>query len=154
MSPAPSEGQLAQLAKKASYQGSPKHKGNPPQFGLPLYNQPRSDETLCDKHAGFGPSDLQYVRSWLERGIKAGLVGDSWESEAPRVLWAVGDNGWIFEGRITNSTQFQYHGYPVLPDKPIARMVYDRFRDWVERHPKKRNQDALAKCEGLYGFKK
>ena len=64
------------------------------------------------------------------------------------------DNGWIFEGRITNSTQFQYHGYPVLPDKPIARMVYDRFRDWVERHPKKRNQDALAKCEGLYGFKK
>jgi len=154
MSPPPSEDQLAQLARKASYQGCPKHKEHPQQFGLPLYNQSHGDSTLCDRDAGFGPGDLQYVRSWLGRGIKAGLVGDSWESEAPRAIWAVGDNGWIFEGRITNSTQFRYDGYPVLPDRPMARMVYDRFRDWFERHPKSRNQDALAKCAGLYGLKK
>ena len=43
----------------------------------------------------------------IRRGLQAGLIG-----KGCRIIWAVADNGWIFEGRRTNVATNEYHGYP------------------------------------------
>ena len=58
----------------------------------------------------------------LKRGIRAGLIGHT-----ERVLWTVANDGWIFEARETNRETAQFHGYPVLPEESIGRLVFDRF---------------------------
>lgn len=92
---------------------------------------------------------MQYVREWMRRSICAGLVGESLA-----VVWAVGDNGWVYECRRTD-LQSTYHGYPLLPQwyADNLRLVYDRFKEWVERHDKDHNRKALQRCAERYGFK-
>ena len=47
------------------------------------------------------------------------------------MIWAVADNGWIYEARLTNVGQTEYHGYPVRDSEPIAEPVYRRFAEWA-----------------------
>ena len=112
----PSPAQIADLLEKAHYVGSPKHKRHPHLFGPEPFNGKRGDETLCDEHAGFKPSDMAGVKALLERGIKAGLIG-------PRMLWSVASDGWIYSARITNSVTKEYHGFPIRPTEAIAEMI-------------------------------
>ena len=58
--PAPDPAGLALFALRATYNGISKHKAEPLRFGLPPYQGRRGDETLCDRHAGFEPDDLQH----------------------------------------------------------------------------------------------
>lgn len=147
---APGEMQLAALANAATYKGSSKHKSNPLQFGLEPCSQMRGDATTCDGDAGFSPQEMQYVRNWMTRGIKAGLVSDG---APPRALWAVADSGWIFVARLTNATTAEYHGYPLLPGTPGAELIYHRFKEWVASHRQFRNSAALQDCKAIYGIK-
>ncbi len=43
------------------------------------------------------------------------------------MVWVVSDYGWLFEGRITNSEQALYHGYPMLPNQAFAAEIVERF---------------------------
>ena len=81
----------------------------------------------------------------IERGLRASLIGTN--------LWAVGDNGWIFEGRRTILGQAEYHGYPVLPSEPIAEPVYRRYRAWAAAHGTAADKQAAENCANLYRFK-
>src|SRR5690349_14843845 len=81
---------IKKLLETARYQGSPKHKRNPGAFRLPAYNGIRGDASLCDGHAGFTKENMEDLPRLLERGIKAGLIGDR------LTLWTVADSGWIF----------------------------------------------------------
>ena len=114
----PNSQKIAELLGCAHYVGSSKHKRNPHLFGLRPSNGKRGDETLCDEHAGFAPDDMQSVSAMLQRGLRAGLVGG-------RVIWAVADNGWIFEARLTNVVTFEYHGYPSGVPKPSQNLFFD-----------------------------
>ena len=148
----PPEGSLAQLAKRAKYCGSAKHKEHPHLFGLGSSGSASAgDATLCDRDSGFRPEDRNYVGSWMSRGIKAGLVSEFWEEGAPKMIWALSDDGWIYEARITNQAVPEYHGWPLLAGDPFVALVYDRFRRWVDRHPKSRNESALKRCGLRYG---
>jgi hypothetical protein len=84
----------------------------------------------------------------LRRGIRAGLIGAS-----ARILWTISDEGWIFECRITNAEQDEYHGYPVRPNEPIADDVYHRFQQWADTHGTAADRAAADRCQALYGFK-
>lgn len=150
--PVPSNEELAGLRRRIRYQGSPKHKLHPERFGMPTFTGNRGDALLCDHDADVTFKDIGRIPFWMSRGIKAGLIGEVQEQGLPRVIWAVADNGWIFEGRITNVTQGEFHGYPLQPGSPNARLVYDRFCTWVERHKKQVNKLALQKCRQQYGF--
>jgi hypothetical protein len=136
----------------ATYVGAPKHKGDPRRFGLPPYRSPRGDETLCDTHAGFEPTDLADVKRLMARGIAAGLIGHVERQGVPTILWTVGDNGWIFEARVTNVAGPEYHGYPVRPLEAIGTLVFERFADWAQARGNETDRQAAANCRALYGF--
>lgn len=137
---------ITTLYTNACYKGHPKHKRNPRPFGLDPYRGRRGDETLCDEHANFGAADIPRIPALLKRGICAGLIGG-------RLLWTVDDNGWIFEGRLTNPAQSEYHGYPVRPSEAIAKLVYNRFAEWAAVNNLQHEQKVARACADLYGFK-
>lgn len=81
----------------------------------------------------------------IERGLRAGLIGTN--------LWTVADDGWIFEGRVTNAVQAQYHGYPVRPAEAIAEPVYQRFKAWADAEGDAADKQAAENCAALYRFR-
>ena len=83
----------------------------------------------------------------IQRGLQAGLVGEN------GIIWAVADNGWIFEARITNVGKSEYHGYPVRSSEPIAEKVYERFSEWANKHGNQLARQAVQQSMNLYGFR-
>lgn len=151
--PSPDVAALARLGSIAIYHGISKHKQDPLRFRLPLYTLRRGDETLCDAHANFEPTDMNKIPAMLTRGIRAGLIGKHGNQDIPSMLWVVSDPGWIFEARITNVGAADYHGYPVRPSEAIAEQVYQRFQDWVNAHGSNADRQAAANCRVLYGLR-
>lgn len=150
--PAPAQRSLLKLRATAVYHGSPKHKEHPHRFGLPPFQGNRGDETLCDTDANFQPDHMAGVPAMLKRGIDAGLISEAEQQGIPRILWSVGDDGWIYEARISNSTQADYHGYPVMRGEAIAEAVYERFAAWADTGGSATGKAAAARCKTLYGF--
>ena len=148
----PSQTLIAKLLGMCTYGGSSKHKANPRAFGLPPYQKPRGDETLCDSHANFQPDQMNSIGALLSRGMRAGLIGAVETRGIPSILWTIADNGWIFEGRVSNPAQAVYHGYPVRPSEAIAELVYGRFADWACSCGGVDDRTAAANCKALYGF--
>lgn len=116
---------LERLRDSVHYRGSEKHKMHPLAFGLSISGGPKGDATLCDTHAGFTGEMVCTIPRLIERGLRAGLVGHG------DLIWTVGDDGWIFEGRPTNVLTSEYHGCPVLEWESIARPVYNRSHLWM-----------------------
>ena len=149
---APDANLIQELQTHVNYRGSPKHKRHPHLFGLPPYQGARGDESLCDEHAGFAPAHMAAAPKLIERGICAGLISDG-PIGSGRILWTVADTGWIFEARLTNVQQSEYHGYPVRGSEPIACCVYQRFAKWVQQSGTTTEKMAADNCKILYGFK-
>lgn len=147
LDPSPDARLLARLVVAARYECYAKHKAAPHAYGLRPYSGPKGDYTRCDEHANFGITKMASIPRMLRRGIKAGLVGPS-----ARLIWTVGDDGWIFEGRITNVGQDVYHGYPVRPTEAIADPVYRRFCRWAAEEGDDADQKAATRCRVMYGF--
>ena len=129
------------------FRGSPRHKKDPLAFGLAISPGSKSgDATLCDEHADFTPAKAGSIPLLVRRGIRAGLVGRG------NLLWTVGDDGWIFEGRPTNVVTSEYHGYPVLEWESIARLVYRRYSEWARTSGSDQDRIAAEQCKIRYGF--
>lgn len=144
----PAPAQLDRLARTVTYKGSSKHKLRPHLYDLPPYRGDRGDATLCDRDARFEPSDMPQIPSMIRRGIEAGLV-----DQGGRILWAVADDGWMFEFRLTNATQWEYHGYPLRPTEAIAVLVFRRFALWAGAEGTRTDRSAARSCRCLYGFR-
>jgi hypothetical protein len=136
---------IRDLMGSVTYKGSPKHKRNPAIFGLEPFNGQRGDATLCDDHANMQPRHMAQIPAMIVRGLQAGLIGTN--------LWTVGDDGWIFEARLTNVLQNEYHGYPVRPSEVIAEPVYRRFRAWTDAYGGAMDKQAADNCAALYRFR-
>jgi hypothetical protein len=151
--PEPEPALLQKLCKTARYVGIAKHKESPRRFGLAPYTKRRGDETLCDKHAGFAPEQMESVAQLLFRGIRAGLIAKSVDFPPP-IVWCIGDDGWIFEARITNAGQAEYHGYPVRSSEAIACDVFQRYAAWADTHGDQQDREAAMRCQAFYRFKR
>ena len=145
--PNPDPAHIAELQQNVRYQGSPKHKKHPHLHNLAPFRGSQGDATLCDRDATISPKDQGKIPGMIQRGLAAGLVGKN------DVIWAVADDGWIYEGRITNAETKEYHGYPVLRSEAIAKCVYDRFAEWANRNGDMPAQQAAQNCSKLYGFR-
>ena len=143
----PDPDDIAQLQQNITYQGSSKHKQYPDEYGLTPFQGNRGDATLCDRDADFQLKDRKSIPQMIQRGLQAGLVGKN------RIIWAVADNGWIYEARITNVGKTEYHGYPVRRTEPIAEMVYRRFKKWVKGHGDPLARQAVQQCKARYRFR-
>lgn len=145
--PDPADGLIARLLDTVHYEGSSKHKRSPHLFGLEPFNGDRDDATLCDE-ADFQPDQMADIPALVQRGIRAGLIGHT-----ARLLWTVADDGWIFEARETNRETAQFHGYPILPEESIGRLVFNRFADWANAHGTDADRSAAAACRLRYDFR-
>ena len=144
---APGKNLLDRLESRVSYQCTEKHKMHPIAFGLSISpGTKRGDATLCDEHAGFTPDKVRSIPRLIRRGLRAGLVGRG------NLIWTVGDDGWIFEGRPTNVRSGEYHGYPVLDWESIARPVYDRYSERALTFGSNRDRVAAERCMVRYRF--
>lgn len=106
-----------------------KHKFNPMAYQLTPYGGPDVERTYCDANANFRKEDCIRIPDLLKRGAMLGLWSEQNDGNAPRLLWTIDENGWIFELRITNSGKARYHGYPVLPGDAFARHILVRARE-------------------------
>ena len=114
---------LADLAKRVKYTGSPYHKRNPGDFGLTPPSQPRQDKILCDIT---GITTVRESLRLLRRGVSKGLISEQTRGGFPQNIWAVTEDGIPLEAQLENREKGTYHGYPM----PAS----DRFRDEVLRH--------------------
>lgn len=118
-----------ELSARVTYGPYSKHKYNPIAYGLTPYAGSDVERTYCDAHSGFRLADFGRIPVLLLRGVMLGLWSDQSKGGAPNLLWTIDDTGWIFELRITNSVQTQYHGYPLLQGDAFARQVLMRARE-------------------------
>ncbi len=146
--PAPPQSLIQELVDSVVYEGSSKHKQEPHRYGLPPFLGPRGDATLCDGHADFQPEHMAMIPDVIRRGIRAGLVGIG-----NRIIWAVADDGWIFEARLTNAETSTYHGYPVRPAEAIASLVFRRYSAWANENGTQRDRNAAVFCRDKYGLR-
>ena len=119
----------AEFSSRVTYGPYSKHKFNPMAYKLTPYGGPDIERTYCDAHANFGKDDCIRIPDLLRRGVMLGLWSDQNDGNVPSMLWTIDQSGWIFELRITNSGQAQYHGYPLLPGDAFARHVLVRARE-------------------------
>lgn len=105
LSPAPAGTDLADVAGRATYIGSPEHKSYPSFAGLPRL---RSDASKCDPLF----KDPHLLTGWLRASIRSGTFG-SWEGSFPKYVWFV-DKGICYEARLSNRENGDYHGYPLM----------------------------------------
>lgn len=138
---------IRQLQRNITYQGSAKHKKHPHLYKLSHFQGGTGDATLCDRDANFMPKDIASIGQMIQRGLQAGLVGEN------GLIWAISDNGWIYEARVTNLQKTEYHGYPVRSTEPIAEKVYRRFRDWAHGGGDSLARQAALQCKTRYGFR-
>jgi hypothetical protein len=121
------------------FEGSGKHKLEPRAFDLaPAPSD--GDDTYCDGHADFTPQEVSRIPDLIQRGIRANLLDARSSHDDPLLIWTIDDNGWIYEGKLTNPGQGIYHGYPVLPTDPLAKTLIRRYGDWVNAQ----NEPALS----------
>ena len=125
----PSMQERLALSGKVTYGPYAKHKFHPAAYNLAPYAGQDVERTYCDEHARFGKEQFNRIPILLRRGVMLGLWSDQIDAGVPRLLWTIDEGGWIFELRITNFGQLQYHGYPILPGDAFARHVLARARE-------------------------
>jgi hypothetical protein len=115
---------FSELKKTVHYIGDPEHKKNPNHDFecIPLTHYKRG-KTCCDDVNIFKIKTALYL---LHLAFEKGLVSPAENSkEWPKRVWAVTENGKVLEGRHTGNGQ--YHGFPVLDDSAMVKIVNDRW---------------------------
>lgn len=101
---------VADVAARVSYTGSPEHKHAVTSAGNP---RPRADATICDSSFA---KRLAEIQLWLRAAIRMQCCRGPWENGFPRCVWyKAGDT--VFQGRLVNRVSGQYKGWQlVVPD--------------------------------------
>ncbi|MBZ0151024.1 MAG: hypothetical protein K8J09_05780 [Planctomycetes bacterium] len=120
----PPPGELARWSRHVRYVGNPDHKRNPGDFGLEPPSSPRVDKTLCDGAEIF---TLREAQRLLRIGVERGLVSEQLRRGWPQNIWSVAKNGTPLEAMLDNQARGTYHGYPMLADDPLAKIVLERW---------------------------
>lgn len=106
----PGDADLERLSQMVTYVGSPEHKTYPSIAGPPRL---RKDAAKCDP---VFQGRVGEIEECLRDGIRKKLVGAPWEDGFPRYVWNYLD-GTLYEGRLANSGNGAYKGYPLRTDE-------------------------------------
>jgi hypothetical protein len=115
---------LAAIAERAGYVGSPEHK-DAPSFAGPA--RPRTDASICDKQL---TEDRDLITKWLKTAIRRGAIGGIWEGDFPRYVWHK-EGDLVYEARLVNRELGEYKGYPLNKTEWPEGLdsLYDRLCD-------------------------
>ena len=120
---------LTALAERLHYRGMSTHKLHPGNYGLVPPVNPRPSKSPCND---VRVVLLEEAKALLRRGILAGMVSGLEEGSTPKYVWAVDDNGDVFEAK-TKPPDTVYHGYRLGDDERDMRH-YIRT-EWRKRCP-------------------
>ncbi len=121
---------VVERAAEATYGGNPEHKLHPGgNYNLTPPCSPRPGKTLCDADREFSKTEaLTLLRSGLKRGMFSERMRGPW----PQNVWAVSDDGHLFEAQLENKDMGTYHGYPMPKDDDFREIVVE---EWKRRAP-------------------
>lgn len=115
------------LAKSAKYGGNPEHKRSPGDYGLTPPTSPRPGKTLCDAVRQVLKDEATEL---LKSGFRKGMISVQRAGAWPQNVWALSENGEVYEAQLENSNQGIYHGYP-MPINDDFRIIV--IREWGQR---------------------
>ena len=116
--------ELQRMAERAGYSPSPYHKAHPSRT---VGAAPRPDKTVCGSLA---LPDCQDAADLLKAGILRGMISTQLRHGWPQNVWAVDDEGIVYEAQLGNSELGEYHGYPMKADDHFTRVVR---KEWEGR---------------------
>ncbi len=108
---------VATLAARASYDHSCYHRHNTTGW--------RPDKSKCPPEV-----DAERAEALLMEGIGRSMFSAEWRGDLPQNVWAVDEDGLLYEAQLTNREQGQYHGYPVATGDRFAEYLRAQ---WEER---------------------
>jgi len=111
---------LTKASQSAVYKGSPYHRVRGSKMGASADRQ-WPDASKCDPNL-----TRETATRVLRAAIRDGQVSAAWRDGFPRMVWAMID-GVLYEARLSNSTQGEYHAYP-LEDQREWPNVFRRNR--------------------------
>ena len=119
--------QLRRMETTARYRPSPYHKTRPLSGRQPVAPAPRPDKTICDSpSAGTCPNAIELLRAGFRRGMVSRQIRRGW----PRNVWAVDEDGVVYEAQLSNAETGEYHGYPMKQGDGFAAFI---AAEWERR---------------------
>lgn len=104
----------ARLCRNCGYEGDPEHKRRPGDFGLSPPTATNFDKNLCDD-TSVDLASLEEAQDLFRHGIEMGLVSQKTKHDGyPARIWAIRDDGAVFEARYGGSREGRYHGFPLF----------------------------------------
>ena len=113
------------MERTATYRPSPYHKSKSSGPGLPAIPSPRPDKTICDGPTAEGSQDAaELLKSAFRRGMVSRQRRGSW----PQNVWAVDDEGMVYEAQLGNLETGEYHGYPMKQDDGFTSFIGEEWK--------------------------
>ena len=107
--------ELDALASKARYRPSTYHQENITGW--------RPDKSKCP-----AAIDATVAKALLLAGIRKSMFSSQRRQGWPRAVWAV-CGGVVYEARLANDVQGEYHGYPLPDGDPFAAYLASQWSD-------------------------
>ena len=125
----PPQADVEELAEAAQYVGSPEHKigrfwggqsSAPSRSGAPRSRPKRQLTTICPLHT---EADRVKATAWVRQAILTGCFRFvEGKNRFPKHVWHVDANGQGWMGRVVNSEQGTYKGWPARPEEIDAEI--------------------------------
>lgn len=122
--------ELSRIAALARYGGSAPHKLRVSDYGFHPPVNPRPNKSVCDD---LRPVHLAEASALLTEAIRRGMVSRFANGSLPKYVWAVSDDGKVFEAKTKPGQETVYHGYRLGDDE--RDMTTEVQREWNLRRP-------------------
>jgi hypothetical protein len=119
---------LENLFTTVQYVGSAYHKLRASDYQFHPPSNPRPTKSLCDDR---GPIPRDVAILLFQKGIKCGMVSVFTADVVPKYVWAVDDQGEVFEAKCKPGQDTKYHGYRLGDDDRDMRDLIKR--EWKIR---------------------
>ena len=117
--------ELAHMETMATYRPSPYHKSGSSAAGLQSVPALRPDKTICDRPTS---GSARNAADLLKSGFSRGMVSERRRGDWPQNVWAVDEEGIVYEAQLGNLVTGEYHGYPMKQDDSFASFIRDEWK--------------------------
>ena len=119
--------ELQRMETTAVYRPSPHHKAHSLSGARRAVPAPRPDKTICDgPSAGTHRNAIELLMAGFRRGMVSRQIRRGW----PRNVWAVDEDGVVYEAQLSNEETGEYHGYPMKRDDGFTAFI---AAEWERR---------------------
>jgi hypothetical protein len=116
------------LLAKARYGGSANHKLHPGDYGFTPPQNPRPSKSPCDELRSVLAEEARHL---FRRGVELGMVSSFANDGVPKYVWAVDEDGEVYEAKIKSGQEAEYHGYRLSDDDAAMRAYV--LKEWKVR---------------------